>query len=115
MLKLNKSMKSIIFLILAATISITSLNCSRKNKTLAELGDEKITLGEFEKQYLKTINNIDTARNKPIEDKRQFLNLYINFRLKVKDARERGLLNNPELQKDIEEYKKEPGAEFSHR
>ncbi len=34
------------------------------------------------------------------------LELYINFRLKVKDARERGLLNNPDIQKDVEEYKR---------
>jgi peptidyl-prolyl cis-trans isomerase SurA len=105
-------MKYISLLLLAAFLSVTTINCSRTNKTLAELGDEKITLGEFEKQYLKTINNIDSARNKPIEDKRQFLNLYINFRLKVKDARERGLLNNAELQKDIEEYKKSLAPNF---
>jgi peptidyl-prolyl cis-trans isomerase SurA len=78
---------------------IFASNCNRANKTIADIGDEKVTLGEFEKQYLKTVVNIDTARNKSIEDKRQFLNLYINFRLKVKDARERGLLNTPEMQK----------------
>ena len=81
-------------------------NCSREKKTLAELGDEKVTLGEFEKQYLKTVNNLDTAKNKSIEEKRQFLNLYINFRLKVKDARDRDLLNNTDLQKEVNEYKK---------
>jgi peptidyl-prolyl cis-trans isomerase SurA len=82
-------------------------NCNHpSSKTLAEIGDEKITLGEFEKQYLKTIGNPDTARNKPLEDKKDFLNLYINFRLKVKDARERGMLNDPEIKKEIDEYKK---------
>lgn len=81
-------------------------NCNREKKTLAEIGDEKITLGEFEKQYLKTVSNIDTAKNKSMDEKRQFLNLYINFRLKVKDARDRGLLNNPDLQKEVNEYKK---------
>lgn len=87
-------------------ISISAENCSRASKTLAEIGDEKITLGEFEKQYLKTIGNVDSARAKPMEDKKNFLNLYINFRLKVKDARERGLLNTPEMQKEIAEYKR---------
>jgi peptidyl-prolyl cis-trans isomerase SurA len=73
---------------------------------LVEIGDEKVTLGEFEKQYLKTVNNIDTARNKSLDDKKQFLNLYINFRMKVKDARERGLLNTPDMQKEIAEYQR---------
>jgi peptidyl-prolyl cis-trans isomerase SurA len=94
------------FLIFIVLTAISTFNCSREKKTLAEIGDEKITLGEFEKQYLKTVNNIDSAKNKSLDEKRQFLNLYINFRLKVKDARERGIINNPDLQKEVEEYKK---------
>lgn len=94
------------FLSLLLIIAFSSTDCSRQNKTLAEIGDEKITLGEYEKQYLKTLNNIDSAKSKSMDDRRQFLNLYINFRLKVKDARERGLLNNADIQKDVAEYKK---------
>ncbi len=91
---------------------LSSYNCNRANKTLAEIGDEKITLGEYEKQFLKTTNNVDSAKNKSMEEKRNFLNLYINFRLKVKDARDRGLLNNPDIQKDIAEYKKNFGPTY---
>lgn len=94
------------FLLAITLLAFTVTNCNKAGKTLVELGDDKITLGEFEKQYLKTVGNLDSAKNKSIEDKRQFLNLYINFRLKVKDARERGLLSNPEIQKDVEEYKR---------
>lgn len=89
-----------------AILALSSVNCGNKNKSLVEIGSDKITLGEFEKQYLKTVGNIDTAMNKSIEEKNQFLNLYVNFKLKVKDARERGLLNNPEIQKDVDEYKR---------
>ncbi|RPI15846.1 MAG: hypothetical protein EHM58_13165 [Ignavibacteriae bacterium] len=87
-------------------VSILSFNCNRASKTLLELGDEKVSLGEFEKQYLKTQPNPDSAKTKPMEDKRQFLDMYIKFRLKIKDARERGLLNNPDMQKEIADYKK---------
>jgi peptidyl-prolyl cis-trans isomerase SurA len=106
---MNKTIKRLQLtglLIFVLIVAISAANCSRASKTLAEIGDEKITLGEFEKQYLKTIGNIDSARAKSMEDKKSFLNLYINFRLKVKDARERGLLKTPEMQKEIEEYKK---------
>lgn len=104
--KIAKRLQITGFLVTLLLTSFTAIDCNRASKTLAEIGDEKITLGEFEKQYLKTIGNIDTARNKPMEEKMQFLNLYINFRLKVKDARERGLLNSPEMQKEIDEYKR---------
>lgn len=106
---MNKTIKRLQLtglLIFVLIVTISAANCSRASKTLAEIGNEKITLGEFEKQYLKTIGNIDSARAKSMEDKKSFLNLYINFRLKVKDARERGLLKTPEMQKEIEEYKR---------
>jgi peptidyl-prolyl cis-trans isomerase SurA len=105
-MKKPQNFKMFAILLFISLIFFTGSSCNRAKKTLVDVGDEKITLGEFEKQYLKTVGNIDTARNKPIEDKRQFLNLYINFRLKVKDARERGLLNNPDIQKDVAEYKR---------
>lgn len=93
-------------LILLSLFSIIFINCNKGNKTLADIGDEKITLGEYEKQYLKTLSNVDSAKLKTIDEKRTFLDLYINFRLKVKDARDRGLLSNPDIQKEIAEYKK---------
>lgn len=93
-------------LIFVLIVSIFSFNCNRASKTLIDIGDEKVTLGEFEKQYLKTQPNPDSAKTKSQEDKRQFLDMYIKFRLKVKDARDRGLLNNPDMQKEIAEYKK---------
>ncbi len=106
MLKNRKLLQTIGLISFLIVFCLNSYNCNRANKTLAEIGDEKITLGEYEKQYLKTVTSIDSAKNKSIDDKRTFLNLYINFRLKVKDARDRGLLNNPDIQKDIAEYKK---------
>ncbi len=103
--KMNK-FKMYGILLVIAMLAFSASNCNKANKTLVDIGSDKITLGEFEKQYLKTVGNIDTARNKSIDEKKQFLNLYINFRLKVKDARERGLLSNPDIQKDVEEYKR---------
>ncbi len=103
--KMNK-FKMYGILLVIAMLAFTASNCNKANKTLVDIGDDKITLGEFEKQYLKTVGSLDSAKNKSIDEKKQFLNLYINFRLKVKDARERGLLNNPDIQKDVEEYKR---------
>lgn len=94
-------------IILTLAVSSLLLNgCNRANKTLAELGDEKVTLGEFEKQYLKTLSSPDSAKLKSFEDRKQFLDLYINFRLKVKDGRERGLMLSEEIKKDVDEYVK---------
>jgi peptidyl-prolyl cis-trans isomerase SurA len=94
-----------VFLLFSAFLAVFTANCNRASKTLVDIGNDKITLGEFEKQYLKTVGNLDSAKLKTPEERKQFLNLYINFRLKVKDARERGLLNNADIQKDVNEYR----------
>lgn len=99
-------------LLIIALMAFSVSNCNKANKTLVDLGSDKITLVEFEKQYLKTVGNLDSAKNKSLDEKKAFLNLYINFRLKVKDARERGLLSNAEIQKDVEEYKRNFGPTY---
>ena len=81
--------------------------CSSKKRTvLAEIGDEKIYLYEFEDQFMKTVNDLDSAKKTSMEDRKEFLDLLIKFRLKVKDARERGLLESEDIQNDLSEYKK---------
>jgi len=63
MIKL-KTLKMLGILLIIAIIAVSSSNCSRANKTLVEMGNDKITLGEFEKQYLKTVGSLDSAKNK---------------------------------------------------
>lgn len=96
------------FNLLVIALIALIIGCSSKKKdVIAELGDEKILLYEFENQYLKSIgNNLDTAKNKSLEERKEYLDLMIKFRLKVKDAKDKGYLNSPEIQKDLGEYKK---------
>lgn len=94
-------------IIVIALIALLIGCSSKKRDVIVELGDEKIYLYEFENQYLKSIgNNLDTARNKPLAEKKEYLDLMIKFRLKVKDAKDKGYLNSPEIQKDLSDYKK---------
>jgi peptidyl-prolyl cis-trans isomerase SurA len=99
--------------ILLFTTVVLITSCSSKRKqVVAEIGDDKIYLYDFEKQYLKTVGNEDTARNKSLDEKKDFLNLLIKFRLKVKDGRDRGLLNTPEIQTEINDFRKKYISEF---
>lgn len=84
------------------------IGCSSKKKdVIAEIGDEKIYLYEFENQYLKSLgNNLDTAKSKSLAERKEYLDLMIKFRLKVKDAKDKGYLNSPDIQKDLGDYKK---------
>ena len=96
----------VLSLLIISLVTVIVACSSKKKIVLAEIGDEKLYLHEYEDQFLKTTNNIDSARNKSIEEKKDFLDLLIKFRLKVRDARDRGLLNATEIQQDLNEYKK---------
>ncbi len=95
-----------IFSFFLITMLIVIAACSSKKKqVVAEIGDEKIYLDDYEKQYLKTNNNLDSAKNSTMEKRKEFLDLLIKFRLKVKDARDRGLLKSEDIQNDLKQYK----------
>ncbi|CAN5621972.1 peptidylprolyl isomerase [soil metagenome] len=103
----NKNLvKPFLLLLMTGLVVISACSSMKKKQVVAEIGDEKIYLSEFENQYLKTVNNPDSAKLKPLQDKKDFLDLLIKFRLKVKDGKERGLANDPDIKNDINEYRK---------
>lgn len=91
--------------LLSIGLLVIIVGCSSKKKqVVAEVGNEKIYMDEYEKQYLKTVNNPDTAKNSNMEKRKEFLDLLIKFHLKVKDARDRGLLSSEDIQSDLKQY-----------
>ncbi|MCX7832840.1 MAG: peptidylprolyl isomerase [Ignavibacteria bacterium] len=104
-------MKKYISILILGVITFSfffiSMGCSKRDKSvIATIGDEKIYLYEFEEMYLKNTPNPDSLKNKSIEEKRELLEKYIDFRLKVKDAKARGYDTLPDIVNDINEYKK---------
>jgi len=93
------SLLSFVFLLAIVACS------SKKKQVVAEVGDEKIYLDDYEKQYMKTVNNLDSAKNSDMEKRKEFLTLLVKFKLKVKDARDRGLLKSDDIQNDLKQYK----------
>ena len=95
-----------IFSLLSLLLLVTIIACSSKKKqVVAEIGDEKIYLEDYERQYMKTVNNLDSAKNSAMDKRKEFLDLLVKFRLKVKDARDRGLLDSEDIQNDLKQYK----------
>ncbi|MBS1491886.1 MAG: peptidylprolyl isomerase [Bacteroidetes bacterium] len=106
MTKNSYTFKFLTFLLLSSVTMIVACSSMKKKQVVAEIGNEKIYLYEYEKQFLKSNPNLDSAKSKSLQDRKDFLDLLIKFRLKVKDARDRGLLQSADIQNDINEYKK---------
>ena len=95
-------MKKIV-LTLISIISFNTLFSQEKDPVLLEIGNEKIPLSEFKAIYEKNNNNPSYAE----KDLRDYMDLFIKFKLKVHEARELGLDTLPQLKKELAGYRKQ--------
>ena len=91
---------AIIFIAILSFIKI-----SYAQEVVADVAGDKITVADYDKEYLKASPETTKDDIIPFEKKNEYLNLLINFRLKVKDAYDRGLQNEPELAREISDFR----------
>ena len=73
-------------------------------KVLAEIGSEKITVEDFLKVYRKNNTHADDLDLKSLQE---YLDLYINFRLKVLEAEDTGLQNEQSFKDELQGYREQ--------
>jgi len=100
-----KSMKKVLGLVTLVLLGSSMLfaQFSFDDKTLMTIGDEKVSVGEFLKVYNK--NNTQTAyENSSVEE---YLDLFINFKLKVKQAEELKMDTSKAFNRELGSYREQ--------
>ena len=99
----NLKVKNIILFLVLSLFSLTVL--AQKNAELFKVANEVVTVDEFKRVYEKNATNkkIDYSENSVNE----YLDLYINFKLKVHEAKAQGLDTVQRLQKELQTYRKQ--------
>jgi len=102
----QSSLKSSLILVLMLSISILFSNSSfsQNKKVLLSIGDEKITVGEFNNVYDKSNSQGDVIDKKTMEE---YLDLYINFKLKVKEALDLRMDTNSAFISELDGYREQ--------
>lgn len=95
-------MKQLLILLALALTFVAQAQKADKN-TLLSINDEKISKDEFLRVYKK--NNKNEAYTPEAID--EYLDLYINFRLKVQEAKRLGYHKNPGFINELEGYRKQ--------
>ena len=106
----------IITVALAGFIAVQFTGCSSSNPTLTPIipadpsivalyGDNPLTLDEFEKRYARTVGGAMIAAADSVSEYEEFLDRYIDFRLKVMYAAELGLDQDSSILAEIESYR----------
>jgi len=100
-------MKRIIILVLFSFSVITPLITSAQkpnySATLFTIGDESVTLGKFDSVYRK--NNTGKELDYSSKALNDYLTLYVNFRLKVKEARNLKMDTLSSVQSELTQYR----------
>lgn len=95
-------------------LSFLFISCSPKHSeiVLAELDDLNVKMGEFEDAYIKNAGGLEQAKTDSLGRLKNFLDLYVNFKMKLRDASVRGYEQNSELMNELNDYKKKVGVTF---
>ncbi len=107
-------MVSRIVLYFSLIITLIFISCSPKHSeiVLAEFGDSEVKMGEYEDAYLKNAGGLEQAKTDSLNKLKNFLDLYVNFKMKLRDASVRGYEKDTELMNELTDYKKKVGVTY---
>ena len=100
--------KLMMAILLVAGIFAENLNAQNKSDILVKIGNQNITAGEFLDTYSKN-NNLKTATE---SDLRDYLELFINFRMKVMEGVELQYDTARQFKMELQSYKKQSAQQI---
>ena len=108
------ALSSILFLTAgcAGTQNAADDRYSDDPNVVAVVGNEPITLSTFEEEYAKTVGSREAARDDSLAGYVDFLERYVNYRLKVRAAEDRGYADNPDIQSELSSYRTQFGLPY---
>ncbi len=98
-------MKQTMILFFFVIISLTLGGCGASNPVVASVGNEKITLEDFETSYAKNNGGWSNSMASSAQDRGRFLDLLVKFRLKVQEAKNQGLLSDSSVVEELNSYR----------
>jgi len=99
--------KTIFLLLILHTLNIFS---QKETDILVTINNEKVSVGDFKRVYERNLDAIDNDESKDIENN---LNLFINFKLKVKQAYDLKLDTISSYANEIKTYKRQLIAPYT--
>ncbi|MEX1139983.1 MAG: peptidylprolyl isomerase [Bacteroidota bacterium] len=88
-----------------AFISLIVLGGCGASNQLGTIGGEVVTLREFEEVFSKNNGGWERAAQSSLEERKDFLDLFIKYKLKLQEANARGLLQDTAIQNELAAYK----------
>jgi len=81
-------------------------------QVVAEFGSYEVTLDEFEHAYAKNVGGWENAMKQEVSDYKNFLDLYVKFRMKLRDAQVRAYDQDSNLMNELKDYQRQVGVSY---
>jgi peptidyl-prolyl cis-trans isomerase SurA len=104
--------RSTILFTLALAFILSSCAPKHADLVVAKFGENEIKMKEFESAYVKNAGSLEVAKKDSLSKLKSFLDLYLNFRIKLRDAEVRGYGDDPALKQELTDYKKKVGVTY---
>ncbi len=107
-MRLNRFLQaffSILFIQIVAFINVPA-------QVVAEFGSYEITLDEFEHAYSKNVGGWENAVKQDKSEYNNFLDLYVKFRMKLRDAQVRAYDKDTDLMGELKDYQRQVGVSY---
>lgn len=101
-----------LLLIVGLAFIITSCAPKHADIVVAKFGNHEIKMNDFEKAYEKNVGGFEQAEKDSLSKLENFLDLYVKFRMKLRDAEIRGFDQDPTLQNELNDYKQKIGVSY---
>jgi len=85
----------------------TTADSSPESPVVARYADTAITLTELDSAFAESAGGPENAADSSLSAYREFLDQYVNFRLKIRAARDAGLDTLPSIRQDVQSYRQE--------
>jgi peptidyl-prolyl cis-trans isomerase SurA len=105
-------LRTVVFFSVVFLFFLSSCATEHSEIVLAKYGDKEIKMDEFEKAYAKNAGGFEQAKDDSIAKLKDFLNLYVNFKMKLRDAYVRNYDNDSSLQAELQDYKGKVGVTY---
>ena len=102
-------MKKLTFTFFVLAVLLTgNLNAQNNSDVLVKIGNKEITTEEFLNTYSKN-NNLKTATE---NDLRDYLDLFINFKMKVMEGEEMQVDSSRQFKQELQSYKRQSAQQY---
>ncbi|MHB1688888.1 MAG: peptidylprolyl isomerase [Ignavibacteriaceae bacterium] len=99
---------------LSFSLMLLFVSCAPEHSqiVLADFGNQKVTMKDFEDAYANNAGGYDIAKKDSLSKLKNFLDLYVDFRMKLRDAFVRGFQQDSSINKELADYKQKVGVSY---